>query len=668
VNYRKEIDGLRALAVLAVIFYHAEYAFFTGGYIGVDVFFVISGYLITSIILRDLSNKSFKLSDFYIRRVRRIMPALFFVVAVVTIFSFMWLLPNQLRGYGKSLASIPLFSSNFIFFLEGGYFNVSANLKPLFHTWSLGIEEQFYFLYPFFLIAIWKTKQKTLFYVLILVLSFVVSHWWAVAHPEAAYLLLPSRIWEFFVGGMASIFGGCFFIKKVSEFKSASQWISLLGLLLIVVPVFFFDEYTTFPGFNALFPVAGTALTILFSTDRTYVGKIIANEFFVKIGLISFSLYLWHQPIFVFFRVFYNEHPDSVDKLCLIFLTFVLAFGTWKYIEIPFRVSQTFSKNITMCLLAFFSFSFLLIGTYIYSTNGIGKYYSSEDLIDLYSTKTITDTRCHANDRKTVKEIEKGDACKFGNKALQPSFALLGDSHASTLFKYLDEVYTSRGSFIGISNGNCPPLINGFHLRLLSVDNCREVNKASYDFLSKQDSIKKIVLFAEWSNYTEGYRVDSKLDEVKYSLAESSGDVALKVSDNAIVFKKSLLKTIDYLTEIGKEVIIIKPSPEFKEKVMDSIGRQIKQKVDFHRRTSPFILVTDYDERNHKVEKIFSEVTGVTFIDLKSILCNERICPSVAENGSVLYSDTNHLTYNGSKAIVDSLMKLLSSQDEGHTE
>ncbi len=663
-QYRKEIDGLRAIAVFAVILYHAGYSSFGGGYIGVDIFFVISGYLITSIILRDISNKSFKLIEFYERRIRRIIPALFFVVFVVTVFSLAWLLPGQLRGYGKSLASIPLFSSNFIFFLEGGYFDVSANLKPLFHTWSLGIEEQFYLFYPFFLLAIWRTNKKILVLIFVLMVSLLISHWWSIAYPRAAYLLLPGRIWEFFVGGIVSIYGTSSFVKKTCSIRGVSQIMSFVGLLLIAYAIFYFNKYTVFPGISALIPVVGTALVILFATENTFVAKFISNKIFVKIGLISYSLYLWHQPIFVFFRILYDKHPNELEKIFLISLTLVVSYATWKYIEKPFRNGALFTKKVIVLSTALPSLFFLTLGSYVYATNGIGKFYSSSALIDLYRTKIITDVRCHANDRRSLKEIQLGEACKFGNKNLTPEFAVLGDSHSSTLFKYLDESYSESGSFIGISNGNCPPLINDFILRGASSKDCAEINKASLDFISRQDSIKKVVMFSEWSNYTEGYRIDSKLEKPVYFLAESRDDKANNVGDNASIFKKSLLKTISFLKKSGKEVIIVKSTPEFKEKVMDAIARNIIYKGGDELFTAPIISLRDYDKRNHKVEKIFSQISGVEFLDSKNIFCNEKECSSIDWSQNILYSDTNHLTYNGSKLIVDKLVQLLSHKDE----
>ena len=658
-QYKKQIDGLRAIAVLSVLFFHADYSLFKGGYIGVDIFFVISGYLITSIILKDLSNNSFTIRDFYGRRIRRIVPVLFFVVFIVTFFSFLWLLPYDLRYFGKSLASIPFFSSNFIFYLEGGYFD-QVDIRPLGHTWSLGIEEQFYLLYPIFLLTIYKTNKKFLVFLIILMSSFLVSYWWSIHYPRAAYFLLPSRIWELFAGGLIAVYGNKSFLNNKFNIEGFSQTMSFLGLLLIIYSIYHFDEKTIFPGLNAIIPVAGTSLIILYASNNTLVSKILSNKILVFGGLISYSIYLWHQPIFVFFKVFFDRNPDQLEKIFLIWLTVFLSYLTWKYIEKPFRNNNVIKRKIVVLVTLIPSVLFLTVGFHIYSTSGLSKLYNSNAMIDLYNTKTITDTECHANDSKSAKEISSGKACKFGNKNLPPEFAIIGDSHASSLFNYLNEIFSKNKSFIGISNGNCPALLNEFRYEA-SIKECEEINRASFQFIAKQKSIKKIILYSEWSNYTEGYRIDSKNKKIKYYLAQDKFNKATKVGDNEAILKRSLLETINFLKRSNKEIIIIKSTPEFEENVMKAIARNILYKKNYNFEDYPKITFAQYKKRNKKIQKIFSNISGVKFIESYNLLCDKNICPSLDENKNVLYSDTNHLTYHGSKKIVKNLVNLITS-------
>ena len=218
-------------------------------------------------------------------------------------------------------------------------------------------------------------------------------------------------------------------------------------------------------------------------------------------------------------------------------------------------------------------------------------------------------------------------------------------------------------SFIGISNGMCPPLLNGYKYEA-SIKQCDEINNAIYEFISKQPSIKKIILYSEWSNYTEGFRIDSKNEKVKYFLSANNDQKATKLEDNEIIFKKSLLTTISFLKRFDKEIIIIKSTPEFKENVMRTIARNIIYKKKDNLQSFPIITIEQYRKRNKKIEKIFSNISDVQFVESHNLLCNKYICSSVDENKNVLYSDTNHLTYNGSKKIINKLVNLISSTNK----
>lgn len=658
-EYRKEIDGLRALAVVSVMLFHANYSFFGGGYVGVDIFFVISGYLISSIIMKDLENNSFTLINFYEQRIRRIIPPLLFVVFFSTIFALAWLLPSELREFGKSLFSIPIFLSNFIFYLQGGYFDDNINLKPFGHTWSLGIEGQFYLIYPFFLLYLWKRKKDAFVFFVMIILSLLISHWCSIYYPRFAYFLLPSRIWEFFVGFLLSKYINNSLIKKVNNLNFLSEFLSFLGLLIIIFSIYYFNEKTNFPGLNALLPVIGTSLIILFTINNTFVAKLLSFKIFVNFGLISFSLYLWHQPLFVFFRIIYNKNPNQLESFFLLFLTVLLSFLTWKFIEKPFRNKSIVTRKHLLFFTAFPSLLFCLIGFYIFSTDGIGKLYSSKALINLYKIETIKDAICNAENGKSAKEIKLDNVCKFGKKNTLPEFAIIGDSHASTLFNYLNQIYSKEKAFVGFSNGNCAPLINGFKYGA-SIKGCREINEAIFEYISNKHSIKKIILYAEWSNYTEGYRIDSKIGKIKYYLAENKNKKSKKISENSDIFEKSLQKTISFLKKNGKEIIIIKSTPELEEKVMDSVARQIIKNKNSEIYKHPSITLDDYYKRNKKIENIFSKISNVNFLESKDFLCKINTCSSKDEKGNILYSDTNHLTYNGSKRIVDPLVELIS--------
>jgi peptidoglycan/LPS O-acetylase OafA/YrhL len=298
-SYRAEIDGLRALAVLPVMFFHGGFDLFSGGFVGVDIFFVISGYLITSIILTEIRSGSFSLLNFYERRARRILPALFLVVAVCIPFAWLWLTPSHMREFTASVKYLVAFMSNIFFYKESGYFGPEAELQPLLHTWSLSVEEQYYLLYPLLMLALWRYAPKALPFALIGlgVGSLAYANYEVVQDPYAAFFLLPGRFWELMLGSALA-----FLVVQGTLKVRGSQLASVLGLCLILYAVFAFSSDTPTPGAYTLIPAVGAALIILFATPATHVGALLGSKAFVGMGLISYSAYLWHQPIFAFAR------------------------------------------------------------------------------------------------------------------------------------------------------------------------------------------------------------------------------------------------------------------------------------------------------------------------------------------------------------------------------
>jgi len=343
-NYRSEIDGLRALAVLAVIFFHAGFESFSGGFVGVDIFFVISGYLITAIILADIEQGKFSIFKFYERRARRILPALFVVMLACIPFAWLLLSPSDLTSFSKTLSTVPLFISNFFFWSEGGYFEAAAELKPLLHTWSLAVEEQYYVLFPLFMMFFWKLARRYMLITLGLVFlaSLGLAQWAAYAKPVAAFYLLPARVWELLVGAFAAIYlsKDC----RGASSKIAGEVAGWLGVAFIFYSFFAYSKATPFPSFYTLVPTLGALLIILFASQQNFVGKFVGNKVFVGLGLISYSAYLWHQPILAFARYWMVE-INFLTTWILISLIIILSILSWKYVEAPFRSSHQFKRK-----------------------------------------------------------------------------------------------------------------------------------------------------------------------------------------------------------------------------------------------------------------------------------------------------------------------------------
>ncbi|PZQ99684.1 MAG: hypothetical protein DI533_03225 [Cereibacter sphaeroides] len=331
-RYRSEIDGLRAVAVLPVILFHAGMPGFAGGFLGVDVFFVISGYLITSILLDDLAADRFSILKFYDRRARRILPALFFVILCSLPFAWAWMLPWQLEDMGQSILAVVFFVSNIFFWIETDYFDGPAGEKPLLHTWSLSVEEQYYVLFPLLLWMLWRyARGKTgLVLAVIALASLIFSQWFSRHDPSGNFFLLPSRMWELLAGSLCAL-------ALQGRGGWSSNIASAAGLVMVLVAMATFTEATPMPSFYGLLPVGGVVLIILFAAEGTLTSRILSWRPFVGIGLVSYSAYLWHQPLFAFARIGRLEEPPLAVMLGLSAAALLLAWGTWAYVERPFR-------------------------------------------------------------------------------------------------------------------------------------------------------------------------------------------------------------------------------------------------------------------------------------------------------------------------------------------
>jgi len=376
-KYRPEIDGLRALAVTPVIFYHAGFKLFGGGYVGVDIFFVISGYLITTIILSELEAGTFSPIHFYERRARRILPALFIVMFACLPFAWFWLFPDAMKAFSESLVAVSVFTSNALFWRTSGYFDTSTELKPLIHTWSLAVEEQYYVLFPPFLMLCWKLGKYWMLGLLsaVFLISLMGAQWLSAMHPSFAFYMLPTRCWELLIGAFIAFYYAHHNLKIPNH--NIEQLGSLFGLLLITYAIFTYNDQTPFPSVYTLEPTLGAALIIIFSTHKTIVGKLLGSKPFVAIGLISYSAYLWHQPMFAFLREHSLEEPSKHLMAALSFLSFGLAYLSWKYVEKPFRNKQLISSKKIFTYGALCSAFFIGVGLAGYFSDGFKQRLSS---------------------------------------------------------------------------------------------------------------------------------------------------------------------------------------------------------------------------------------------------------------------------------------------------
>ena len=347
---RRDIDGLRALAVLPVLGFHAGLAGFSGGYAGVDVFFVISGYLITGIVLQDLAKQRFSIWTFLERRARRIIPALYAVMLVCIPAAWVLMLPDDFENFGASLFATSFFGNNMLLARTSGYWDLAAEFKPLLHTWSLGVEEQFYLLFPWILMIGFRSRWLALLLAVAALASLAYAQGMQATNPKLAFLLLPTRAFELLAGALLALAEAR---RPGARDRVAPIWreaMTAVGIGMVAASMVFLDGRSSVPGIAALLPVCGTMAVIWYSSDALSVSRLLTNGLCVGVGLISYSLYLWHQPLLAFLRIASPEQPTTLASVAAIAAAFPLAWLSWRFVERPFRTTGVFSRTLVFAL------------------------------------------------------------------------------------------------------------------------------------------------------------------------------------------------------------------------------------------------------------------------------------------------------------------------------
>lgn len=462
-KYRSEIDGLRALAVLPVIFFHAGFEWFGGGFVGVDIFFVISGYLITTIIISELAKGKFSIVNFYERRARRILPALFFMMLLCIPLAYLYMLPDPFENFGQSIIATSLFSNNILLLITSGYWDLASEYKPLLHTWSLAVEEQYYIIFPVLMISLWKYGKNVIFISFILIIIISLSFAQFQLDRNIAFYSLHTRAFELLLGAlMSSYFVG----KPINTPQFVKNIFSILGLLMIIYSIIFFDKDTLFPSIYTLIPVIGTCFLIYFTDSSVLVYKFLSNKALVTVGLISYSAYLFHQPIISFIKIYSYSIPTISDYIFAIALTFVLAWISYQYVESPFRNKEKISrvKIFSFSLISILLFS--SIGLYVNSTNGMPNRLDA-DTNPLEKSRIMSERAW----------IYKNDTFKQAGK---PNILVVGNSFGRDVVNMLIETY-EEDSFEIIYRDD--------------MNTCSFKNKTDLNLFIKSD----IIIFA--SNY-----------------------------------------------------------------------------------------------------------------------------------------------------------------------
>lgn len=656
-QYRKEIDGLRAVAVVPVILFHAGVQSVSGGYVGVDVFFVISGYLITSLILQEKATGTFSLARFYERRARRILPALSFMLLSVTVLAYVLLSPSLLRSYSASLASVATFSSNIYFYKTTGYFFPAAEESPLLHTWSLAIEEQFYLFFPLMILLLWRLGKKRLFFSILVVAagSLLLAQRWSTAHVAADFYLIPTRAWELFAGAIIA-----FLATRIHTTKRIyAEGLSITGLALILYAIFRYDDHTPFPSSYTLVPVLGTILVIVYGTASTYVGRLLSLRLVVFVGLLSYSLYLWHQPLFAFIRVKSSGPPPAYLFALAIVCAGVLAYLSYRYIERPFRSKQRFSQTSIFRFAGGTIALFLALGVIGYVNNGfVGRF---ETVIDP-STIVSSPKRkvCHTSG---TAYLPPSRACRYFGQNI--TWAILGDSHTVEIgYALAEQLKTRDQGLVHLSFSGCPPALKFDS----NVPGCSKWLTEAVAYLEKEPSVKNVLVGFRYSAALFGSQLASYPEVPNGDPGDMfSTDFKNQVGGDAeALYWNGFLEIVHRLLNAGKTVYVLYPIPELpasitKVEPFSALGGP--KLFDLDRATS----VSYYGKRN---EFILNKLATLPYSDHLVAVRPDEILRhgdyfTAVLGDKALYYDDNHLSLAGATLVAKDIMTKILTASSG---
>ena len=685
-NYRAEIDGLRAISIVAVIMFHFFPNVVKGGFIGVDVFFVISGYLITRIISSSF-DKEFSFLSFYCKRIKRIFPALIFVIAASIIAGFFLLFSSEYMLLGKHVAANSSFFLNFVLWNESGYFDKSSDLKPLLHLWSLAVEEQFYFIWPLILFLSFKKSINRVFIIiLIIIISFYINLQLTKYSSIASFYLPFSRIWELASGGLLSqltmiqssrwhniekkldsVLNNIIYTDRAIKCGLFRNLISFIGLLTIVLCAVFFKKLNSFPGKYALIPVLSTSL-IIFAGSDTWVSKnILSNRVFVWLGKISYPLYLWHWPLLSFVTIIESQNVGLYLKLALIFISLILAQFTYIFIEKPIRFSKSLKMPAIILLAIYFSLGALgyMIyqnGGYIFEiTNINSKLHINSKLLGkpLYGSKKYINTKLKKCSDFPSLADDNTPFCY--SKSANPEIAIIGDSSATAMGygtiidENLNAMVLSYSAALPFSNHT---LYSSFHNKREEVKRFKKLRARTID-AAKMDSVKYVIFSARGPFYIYGKGVDRELtyNNPNYFFGANDNNLPVDVKEKMIEEYVSIIKLIHSL---GKKVIFVTNVPE-----LDFDASQCIERIKITNSSAKKCTLErkDVDKRNAEyidlVQQIKLQAPSLLVYNPTDLFCDKEKC--YAYRGKKLtYEDDCHLNDYGAKILAKGLVDFLN--------
>ncbi len=607
-DYRPDIDGLRAVAVLAVLLYHTGVPYINGGFVGVDIFFVISGYLITRLLMSEYQrNNNISFSQFFLRRTKRIIPALLVMLTFSTVAAIFLLTPERLGKYGGSLSSAILSVSNIYFFLESGYFDIDSSMKPLLHTWSLGVEEQFYLVWPAFIYLIARKKLNALYWIAgIIIICVVSAQVYLTFKASAVFFLMPFRIFEFCMGALAFLLTNKNWIIKNKIFN---ELIFTVGLVLITYSILIFSKATAFPGLNAVLPCLGAALCI-YTAPHAQQAKLLNNMLMVKIGLISYSLYLVHWPLIVFYKYHKNISTLNITEIILIFVfTFIFGIALYLFVEKPFRSHLLSTKKLTFSL-GLGTFLLCIVGLSMALSDG---WYWRPWVSTYLSVKQVNEGKELRFKVRQEQCTKKGwDKCDdvLPN---QITALVIGDSHAIDAYNAFTNSFPQH-DFVLSTLGGCPPhksierVVQSGHPDL---EKCKALNLKRHDI----EYLKKFN-YVVINNLHEWYNIEHLQSYLLF------------------------LKTNDI-----KKVIVIGAYFSLTQDMSELVNK-------FGTNT---IKIEQFKVKNSSDEQSMREITqsfGYLYISKMDAFCNNLVCKYFDENNKPFTYDKHHLSYQFASKIL----------------
>lgn len=628
-KFRSDIEGLRAVAVIPVVIFHAWPSAVPGGFVGVDIFFVISGYLITTLLLQRLESNTYSIVAFYGARVRRIFPALFTMLIVSSIFAYQLLPPTQLKEYARTAAATALFFSNIEFYHLTDYFAGATELKPLLHTWSLAVEEQFYILFPLLLAVVYRRARRYLLPTLLLLaaVSLVASEWLIRTDPTAAFYFFPPRAFELLIGSSLAVIDS----RKRAE-RGLREWAAAAGFAMIVFALFTFSSETPFPGLASLLPTLGAALLIWSGGgaphEPTRCSMVLRSAPVRWVGLISYSLYLWHWPVMVFSRHLVFGELSTSQRCAAVAVSFVLAALSVRYVEAPFRKARWHDRSLlafaTACIVTVCSSALLASWK-----SGFSDRFEASAM-SLFAAERDSNPyrqRCHGAPQRSIPYAQR---CIFGGNGAMSSIAVWGDSHGA-------ELALAVGNLMNESNGNSP-------------DGVASITSSSCPPALRYDPPRRPL--CSWHNEETARSLASDRDVHTVIMVAR---YAVYSPDRRVELEAGLAKSIDTLILAGKQVVLVEPIPDPGYPVPSAAGLLSSKGRNPSEFSQPLIEYENQNSEDLLMLRRLATKHGAMPYSPTRALCADRRC-STTLNGVPLYFDDNHLSVKGAKILAHDLL------------